>query len=175
MTWKKIEIGDLKLDVFEKGTGTPLLFLHGGQGFSDAAPFVEHLAKTRRVIAPSHPGFGDSDLPDWLDRMDDIAYVYLELLDHLNLDRVDVVGCSIGGWIGAELATMVPRRIARLVLVGPVGVKTGPADQLDVPDIFVMGEEDVERLLYDEPEKFRPDPAKLADEELAVLLRNRES
>ncbi len=64
-----------------------------------------------RVIAPSHPGFGRSSLPDWLDSVDDIAHVYLELMDRLGLTRADVVGFSIGGWIAADLATKVPERV----------------------------------------------------------------
>ena len=39
--------------------------------------------------------------------MDDIAYIYLELMDRLALDQVDVIGCSIGGWIAAEIATKI--------------------------------------------------------------------
>jgi len=49
-----------------------------------------------------------------------------------------VVGCSVGGWIAVEMATKVPQRFRRLALVGPVGVKIGPADKLDIPDLFAM-------------------------------------
>ena len=51
--------------------------------------------------------------------MDDIAYIHLELLDRLDLDQVDVIGCQFGGWIAAELATKSPSSMRRLVLVGP--------------------------------------------------------
>ena len=66
-------------------------------------------------------------------------------------DRVDLIGCSIGGWIAAEIATKAPERVRRLVLVGPVGVKTGPTDQLDIPDIFAMPQSALERLLFHDP------------------------
>ena len=59
------------------------------------------------MIAPSHPGFGKSSLPDWLDSIDDIAHIYLELMDRLGLARTDLVGFSIGGWIAADIATKV--------------------------------------------------------------------
>ena len=62
-------------------------------------------------------------------------------MDRLGLERVDLVGCSIGGWIAAEMATKAPERFDKLVLVGPVGVKTGPVDKLDIPDIFAMPQE----------------------------------
>src|SRR5436190_12023422 len=116
--------------MYEAGEGPPILFLHGAQGFAPEHPYVAPLSERHRLIAPSHPGFGTSTLPDWLDSVDDIAHLYLELLDRLALKDVDLVGCSIGGWIAAEMATKVPERIRRLVMVGPVGVKVGPTDKL---------------------------------------------
>jgi pimeloyl-ACP methyl ester carboxylesterase len=116
-----------------------------------------------------------SSLPDWIDSVDDIAYIHLELLDRLRLDQVDVIGCSIGGWIAAELATKAPKTVRRLVLVGPVGVKTGPVDRLDVPDIFALPQGDLQKLLFHDPERMRVDPARLSDEQLAISARNRET
>src|SRR5439155_24724692 len=94
-----ISIAGIDLELIERGQGAPLLYLHGGGGVASDLPFLDLLAKTRRVIAPSHPGFGKSSLPDWLDSVDDIAHVYLELMDRLGLTRTDIVGFSIGGWI----------------------------------------------------------------------------
>jgi pimeloyl-ACP methyl ester carboxylesterase len=127
------------------------------------------------VLAPSHPGFGKSALPDWLDSIDDIAHVYLELMDRLNLARVDLVGFSIGGWIAAEMASKVPERIKRLILIGPVGVKTGSADTLDVPDIFALPRETLTRLRFHDPAKNPVDLAKLLDAELMIVARNNET
>ena len=66
------------------------------------------------VIVPEHPGFGDSDTPDWLDTIHDLAYFYLDFLEQLDLDRVHLVGISLGGWIAAELAVRdtQPARVA---------------------------------------------------------------
>src|SRR3989442_1445038 len=99
---------------------------------------LDFFAHERRIIAPSHPGFGKSSLPDWLDSVDDIAHIYLELMDRLGLTRTDVVGLSIGGWIAADLATKVPERFGRLVLIGPVGVKAGRTGKLHIPDVFLL-------------------------------------
>ena len=170
-----ITLAGVELDVWESGGGPPLLFLHGAGGFRGDHEFVELLGRQRRVIAPSHPGFGASALADWMDRPDDIAHLYLELLDRLGHPTLDVIGCSFGGWVAAELASMVPARIRRLVMVGPVGVKLGGRDTLDIPDIFATPAAVAEKLLYHEPERFRPDPAKMTDAELAIMLRNRES
>jgi pimeloyl-ACP methyl ester carboxylesterase len=170
-----ITIADVDLEVFQGGEGPPLLFLHGAQGFSPEHRCARLLADRRHLVAPSHPGFGRSSLPDWIDAVDDIAYIYLELLYRLGLDTIDVIGCSLGGWIAAELATKSPRTVRRLVMVGPVGVKTGPTDRLDVPDIFAMPQTGLEKLLFHDPERMRVDPASLDDERLAIMVRNRES
>src|SRR6185295_14887130 len=125
-----ISIAGAEIEIFERGRGAPILFLHGAQGVIPADQFLGLLAKSRRVIAPSHPGFGQSSLPDWLDSVEDIAHIYLELMDRLNIASADVIGCSIGGWIAADMATKSPERLKHLVLVGPVGVKVGPVDKL---------------------------------------------
>jgi pimeloyl-ACP methyl ester carboxylesterase len=172
----KIKVADVELDLFDSGgAGRPILFLHGGGGFNERQPFVAPLAAKRRLVVPSHPGFGTSTLPDWLDSVDDIAHLYLELLDLLQLDRVDLVGASIGGWIGADMATKAPERFSRLVLVGPVGIKVGPADRLDIPDIFAMPQDDVLKLTYHDPERMKPDLAKMSDAEIAAMFRGRET
>lgn len=170
-----VQVGDLEIECHEIGSGEPLLFLHSGLGFFPEDPYVEALARGRRLIIPSHPGFGTSSLPDWVDSVDDIAHVHLALLDALGLDRVDVVGCSIGGWVAAEMGTMAPERIKRLVLVSPVGVKVGTPDRLDVPDIFAMSADAVAALLFHDPASGRMDPQAQSDERLTAIVRNRET
>jgi pimeloyl-ACP methyl ester carboxylesterase len=170
-----IAIAGVELELFETGEGPPILFLHNGAGFDPEQPFVRLLSARHRLIAPSHPGFGRSSLPDWIDSCDDIAYVHLELMDRLDLRQADIIGCSIGGWIAAELATKSPERVRRLVLVCPEGVKVGSADRLDIPDIYAMPEDELERISYHNPAPMRFDPSRLSDEQLGILVRNRET
>jgi pimeloyl-ACP methyl ester carboxylesterase len=172
---KTVKVADVELELFESGQESPVLFLHGASGFDQRQPFVAPLSAKHRLIAPSHPGFGKSSLPEWLDSIDDIAHIYLELLDTLGLNQVDIVGCSIGGWIAAEMATKSPERVRRLIMVGPVGVKTGSADKLDIPDIFAMPQADVQKLLFHDPVRMTPDISKMSDDELTVMFRNRET
>jgi pimeloyl-ACP methyl ester carboxylesterase len=173
----KAKVADVELELFDSGQGggRPILFLHGGGGFNQGHPFVAPLAEKRRLVVPSHPGFGKSTLPDWLDSVDDIAHLYLELMDVLKIDSADLVGCSIGGWIAAEMATKAPERFSRVVLVGPVGIKVGPSDKLDIPDIFAMPQDEVLKLTFHDPEKMKPDTSKMSDDDLAAMFRARET
>jgi pimeloyl-ACP methyl ester carboxylesterase len=172
---KTVSVAGCEIELFEGGNGAPVLYLHSAQGVTASDPFLALLAGKRRVIAPSHPGFGKSTLPDWLDSVDDITHIYLELMERLGLNSIDLMGCSIGGWIAADIATKVPEKVRRLVMVGPVGVKTGSVDKLDVPDMFAMPQDKVAKLLFHNPEKYRPDIKSMSDEQVSVMVRNRET
>jgi pimeloyl-ACP methyl ester carboxylesterase len=173
-----VKVADVELELFDSGgphPGSPILFLHGAGGFAPGQAFVAPLSASHRLVAPTHPGFGLSSLPDWLDSIDDIAHLYLELMDHQHLNGADLIGCSIGGWIAAEMATKAPERFRRLVLVGPVGIKIGPPDKLDIPDIFAMPDAEVQKLVFHDPERMKRDPAKMSDAELTAMFRARET
>src|SRR5262245_15015845 len=101
---KMVAISGVNVEVIERGRGRPLLFLHPGIGIDHDAQVLAELARRARVIAPSHPGFGRSDVPKWMNTVDDLAYFYLDFLDTLDLTDVIVVGSSLGGWIAAAIA-----------------------------------------------------------------------
>jgi pimeloyl-ACP methyl ester carboxylesterase len=170
-----LTVQDLRLETFHKGEGAPLLLLHGGGGLDPRAPFLELLADCYEVIAPSHPGFGRSPLPDRFDSVDDLAYLYLDLIDALDLRDVILLGFSFGGWIAAEVAVRCAHRLSRLILVGPVGIKVGDRETRDIPDIFALSPDQVARLAFHDPAKAAVDYGKLTDEELRIVARNRES
>ncbi len=94
-------IAGCKIRLMRGGTGAPLLFLHGAGGAPAWLPFMEALAGRYDVIVPEHPGFGESETPDWLDNVGDLAYFYLDLIDRFRLNGVHLVGGSLGGWIAA--------------------------------------------------------------------------
>jgi pimeloyl-ACP methyl ester carboxylesterase len=178
VTRHTMTVAGIELEVFDSGgpaDRSPILYLHAGRGFDPERRYVGLLAARHRLIAPSHPGFGRSSLPDWLDAVDDVSYVYLELAARLGLARAHVVGASIGGWIAAELAAKLPSWLDRLVLVAPVGVKLGPPDRLDIPDIFAMPQERLHRLLHHDPEAMRVEPSQMSDDQLRIMARNSET
>lgn len=170
-----MEIAGASIELHEIGSGPPLLFLHGGSGPTPAAPFFAQLGAKHRVIMPAHPGFGTSTLPDWLDSCDDIAHIHLELLDRLGVAKTAVVGASIGGWIANEMATKCPERVTRLGLIAPVGVKVGPVDKLDIPDMFAMPPAKLQAMLFHDPAAFRPNTQAMTDEQLLAMVRARET
>jgi pimeloyl-ACP methyl ester carboxylesterase len=172
---KTIDIAGVEIEYHEGGEGSSLLYLHAGGGFRPTHPAMPHFAKRHRIIAPSHPGFGRSSLPSWINSVDDFAHIYLELMQRLNLQDTILVGASIGGWVAAELATKNTSRLSHLVLIGPSGIKIGSRDTLDIPDIFAMTPAEFEKRLFRDPEKFHPNFTKMNDDDLAVVARNRQT
>lgn len=171
---ERLQIGDVDLEIHRGGEGPPLVFLHGG-GFQPGATFLDMLAKKFSVVAPVHPGFGTSDLPFWMDSIDDFVHVHLSVLDKLDLRDVTLVGASLGGWVAADLATKNTSRVARIVLVSPVGIKVGPRDKLDIPDVFFTPGAELDAMLYANPAKFRFNPKDKSDEDLRLIARGRET
>lgn len=172
---RHIRVSGADIPVRESGSGKPLLYLHGAGGLRNAESLIAELSGHHRVIAPCHPGFGTTELPDWVETVDDIANMYLELLDKLGIEKVDLVGSSLGSWIGAEMACWHPERFGNIVLVGPIGIKVGPIDKLDIPDVFMKSRAELDRLLYFDPGQFVFNPDKMDDATLAESVRNRET
>ncbi len=110
-----------RLSVLEAGTGPPALALHGLGGTKGSfLPTVAGLAGRFRVIAVDLPGFGDSDKPigaSYDARF--FARAVIDLLDALELERVHVIGNSLGGRIALEVGLQDPDRVGRLVLLAP--------------------------------------------------------
>src|SRR5215218_4566304 len=105
--------------------GPALLFLHGWS--SNWQIFLLNIAafmETHRVIAPDLPGFGASDLPPDPLSIRGYARTVDAICDELGVERVAVVGNSMGGFIGAELALSFATRVERLVLVSAAGLST---------------------------------------------------
>src|ERR1700736_6861614 len=76
---RTISVADTTLELAERGEGRPLLFLHAGEGLALERPWLDLLSRKYRVIAPWHPGYGDSPLIDGSGSVDDLAYLYLDL------------------------------------------------------------------------------------------------
>jgi pimeloyl-ACP methyl ester carboxylesterase len=143
-----LRVADCAVSVKRAGQGPPLLYLHGGNGAARWLPFMGRLAERFDVIVPEHPGFGRSETPDWLDTVGDLAFFYLDFISELGLERVHLVGGSMGGWIAAELAVRSTRDLASLTLIAPVGIHLKGVPKAD---IFLWSHEQLTRNLFADP------------------------
>jgi pimeloyl-ACP methyl ester carboxylesterase len=168
----EMEIDGVALEVARKGAGPPLFLLHGGGGPVMALPFTDKLAESFEIIAPVHPGFGGSPIPEHFDNLQDLVFLYLDLMDALELDDAVMMGFSMGGWTAAELAVMTTARISRLILVDSVGIKPGGRDDRDIADVFALPPAEVTRLMWHDPAN-APDPADLTDAQSEVMAAGR--
>jgi pimeloyl-ACP methyl ester carboxylesterase len=102
-----------------RGDGQPLLLLHG---YSDSwfsfSRILELLPANLRLIIPDQRGHGESERPENGYELDDFAADAIALLDHFGIASANVVGHSMGSFIGQRMAALAPTRIAKLVLVG---------------------------------------------------------
>ena len=126
-----VDVRGVRTHVLKGGRGRPLLVLHPEFGANMWAPYHDALSSHFHVIAPDHLGFGESERPEWLDGMDDLVFHYLDLLDQLEIERVPIVGTSLGGWIAAAFAVAHPERVERLVLAAPAGIKVDGVPRYD--------------------------------------------
>jgi pimeloyl-ACP methyl ester carboxylesterase len=170
-----ITINGIRIEMIERGKGRPLLFLHPGIGIEASAPVLERLADRAHLFAPSHPGFGTSDLPQSMTTVDDLSYFYLDLMDQLDLRDAVVVGVSFGAWIAAEIAVKSTARMSRLVMANAVGIKVGDRETRDIADIFAVVEADLNKLAYWDPKAGERDYKALPDAVVTAAARNRET
>ncbi|MEV8566210.1 alpha/beta hydrolase [Streptomyces sp. NPDC051322] len=151
---------DLAITLDEAGTGRPVLILHGGGGPATVAPLAAHLSRNQHTLVPTHPGWNGTPRPEGARSIGDIARAYLRYLQLRGLNDVLVVGSSIGGWIGAEMALRDADGITTgLVLIDAVGVHVGGES---IRDVFALDAREVARYSFHDPERFRVAPAAMA-------------
>ena len=147
-TTVSIRNGLFRTFVRSAGSGNPLLFLHDAGGLRGWPPFLDALARTFRVIAPEHPGFGQSEGLEHLDDVVDLALYYTEFMDAMGLDAPYIVGHSLGGMLGAEVAAIAPERVSKLVLISPLGLWL---DDHPVLDFFSATPEELASAIFHDP------------------------
>jgi pimeloyl-ACP methyl ester carboxylesterase len=126
-----LKINGVDTVVYTAGQGEPLLFLHGAgtfHGYEFAKPWAEKF----RVIHPYHPGFGESGDDPAMDTFHDYVMHYVSLLDALGIDKVHLVGFSLGGYLAAQFTSQQRQRVKTLTLVAPAGMRSAEYPTLDV-------------------------------------------
>ncbi|HLY59090.1 MAG TPA: alpha/beta fold hydrolase [Stellaceae bacterium] len=128
---KTIELPSGRVEALIGGDGPALVVLPHEFGWLGWEPLHEILAKRRRVIAISPPGFDQSERPAWLRNVPDLAALVGQALDTLGIGRATVLGLGFGGWVAAELAVRGPQRVDGLLLHAPMGIKPTSGEILD--------------------------------------------
>jgi pimeloyl-ACP methyl ester carboxylesterase len=164
----------LEVEMLTRGSeaAPTVLFLHDLDFLNRSDyPFIDALAEGWRLLMPSHPGFGNSPLPDDFDSVDDLAYFYLDLLK--DVGPVHLVGAGFGGWIAAEVAIRCTHAIRSLVLVDALGVKVSDRTTSDISDLFVVSPLELVELCWhdvDVGQREMPLPLPDRDEQTLVQL-----
>ena len=128
-----VRVGGRRVRYEDEGQGPPVLLLHGvGHSLRNWFRTMPALAEAGfRAVAIDTPGFGYSEAPGAVPDEEAIAAFLGDFLDTFYLDRVDIVGHSLGGAIATVFALHRPERVGRLALVAPaVGPDVNPALRL---------------------------------------------
>jgi pimeloyl-ACP methyl ester carboxylesterase len=120
---KWVQVAGAPVNVIDLGEGDPIVFIHGLSGaWVNWLENLPHFARNHRVIAMDLPGFGHSPMPKGKISIAGYGRIVDELLDTLGIDRAVIVGNSMGGFIGAEVAIQFSTRVDNLVLISAAGI-----------------------------------------------------
>lgn len=159
----------LTVRIDERGSGRPVLILHGGGGPQTVIGLAVALSANAHVLVPTHPGFAGEPRPAWFDSIDDLAITYLDLLEQLDLHDVIVIGSSVGGWIASEMAVRDTTRLSSLVLVDATGIQVAGHE---IVDVYSLTPDELSALSFHNPAAFRVDPATITPEQVATRAAN---
>lgn len=147
---RRLEIrgGAVTFKVLAAGRGAPLVYFHSYYERSAWSPFLDVLARSFSVYAPTHPGVAGSTGIETLDELLDLTLAYDELLGALGVERAHLVGHSFGGMMAAELAAVFPSRAQSVTLVSPLGFWR---DDAQPADILILPADELAAVLWRDP------------------------
>ncbi len=131
-TEKPVNVAGTELVVVRGGSGQPLLVFHDELGYTGWMNWNEELSKEHDLIIPLQPGFGKTPRVDWIVNYRDLGGFYARVVREMNLDPVDVIGFSAGGFIAAEMAASDPKIFKHMILVAPMGLKPAEGEIMDI-------------------------------------------
>jgi pimeloyl-ACP methyl ester carboxylesterase len=138
---KTVQVDGSAMSVLDIGSGPAVVLGHGW--LCDAEMWssqIDALSARYRVIVPEMWGHGQSGaMPTGTKTVTDLARQHLDLLDQLDVNRAAVVGLSLGGMWGAELALLAPERVSSLVLMA-TSLAAEPAESREA---FLAGVDDM--------------------------------
>ncbi|MFP4640774.1 MAG: alpha/beta fold hydrolase [Dehalococcoidia bacterium] len=132
-----IRVGEANIHYLVGGEGTPLVLLHGSGGGAENewGPNLEIMARNFRIYAPDLVGFGKSDKPTTNYNQRFLKDFFTEFVEAMGLERINLMGHSLGGGVALAFAFDHPGKVENLVLVGSSGLstKTGFLGKLLIP------------------------------------------
>ena len=150
-TTTTIDVNGSPCRVWRKGSGAPLFYLPGFGGLPKWTPFLDRLAETRTVVAPSPPGYPGGLGHDRLDTLLDWIVATRDLLGEAGMAEGDLVASSVTGALALEVAALWPGMVRRLVLTAPFGLYD---DAEPTADIWAQKPQDVPSVLCADPERW---------------------
>jgi pimeloyl-ACP methyl ester carboxylesterase len=120
---REARVGSWRIHYYTGGEGPPVVLIHGlASRGDDWGAFLPVLAAHHRVYALDLLGYGGSDRPRNVDYSIKLETdIVRRFLDTLHIQRTDLVGVSMGGWIALKLAAEHPERVRKLVLIDSAG------------------------------------------------------
>jgi pimeloyl-ACP methyl ester carboxylesterase len=140
-----VTLGGATIALKRGGTGEPVIFLHGADGLTEWPALLDDLAKSYEVIVPDLPGFGQSNAPETVDDISDVAYLLMDMLEAMKLTHVRIIGHSLGAWAALEMAVRSCARIHSLTLLAPAGIHVKGHPKAD---IYMIDPDEQARLAY---------------------------
>jgi len=115
---ERVSVNGIQLAYIRKGTGKPLVLVHGypldHSIWNEILPFLEN---DFDIILPDLRGFGQSDVVESQYKIADMATDIAGLLDELGIEKIALVGHSMGGYVSLAFANAYPKRVLGLGLV----------------------------------------------------------
>jgi pimeloyl-ACP methyl ester carboxylesterase len=174
------DIDGVRVHYQEKGSGTPLVLIHGyTSSVYSWKDVFEPLSKNFRVIAIDLKGFGFTGKPDGDYTRRDQAMVVAHLLDYLKIEKAWLCGNSMGGEVSLNFALQNPQRVAGLILIDSAGVKVEGSSSLAPSYLLIPVIGRVltalalrsDKLVREGLEKSFYDRSKITDERVAAYYR----
>jgi pimeloyl-ACP methyl ester carboxylesterase len=174
------DIDGVRVHYQEKGSGTPLILIHGyTSSVYSWKDVFEPLSKNFRVIAVDLKGFGFTGKPDGDYTRRAQATLVARLMDHLKIEKAWLCGNSMGGEISLNFAVQHPQRVAGLILIDSSGVKVEGTSSLAPSYLLVPVVGRVltalalrsDKLVREGLEKSFYDRAKITDDRVAAYYR----
>ncbi len=153
----QLRIGGETVRVLERGEAAnapPAVFFAGIGGLPDWIPFLDRMSESRRVIAPSLPGFPGAEAFRHLDSLLDWIVHAVETIEALDDSPVDLIGSSVGGALAAEVAAIAGGLVRRLALIAPFGVFDPEEPAADIW-AQVPGPDSIPNLVCEHPENWQ--------------------